>query len=1125
MSKNNSNGIFLSKIFLIKIILTMKFIFLLMVITTLYATAEIYPQYAKLSFNIKSGTLEDVFREIESKSDFNIFYKVDQVNVNKKVSINASNLLISEILDQVLPKAEVTYTVLDKIIVIRSLNESKKAITISGKVVADDTGEALPGVNIIIKGTTLGTVTDVSGNFTLESESDEIILQVSFVGYISKEMTVSSSGNIEIRLAPDVMGLEEVVVIGYGVEKKSLVTGSISTVKAKDIAGSAITRAEQALQGRTAGVYVLPASGAPGAGIKVRIRGAGSNGNTQPLYIVDGIKTNDILNIEPSDIESMEVLKDAASSAIYGAEGANGVVIITTKSGIPGKSVIEYNFQYGMQSPGNLPTLMNADQYIDFMNDAIIPSVAASGYNTNWLDEIFGNAPMQKHYLSFSGGNEATTFVSSLSYYDQDGILGGDKANFKRISGRLNIDHKVNRWIKVGSKISYTNSTRAAIPEDSEFDGVLAGALGIDPLTPTYYNDTASMPVKVRELYRPGDGGSAPKAFNKNEAGQYYAISEYIQGEVVNPLLRLDLSKGSTKTDNILGNFYVEISPLNGLTLTSRAGIDYGHQLQKFWNPKYYYSDTRSNGTASVTNNTFTESRWQWENFATYIKSFGENNINVVAGMSAEALDHSILNGIKDNMFVENDLFGEINYAAGDANGRGTVSGNLYQERIVSYFGRLSYNYKSRYMLQGSIRRDGASTTMISPDNNWGIYPSFSAGWILSEEAFFPKEVINFFKIRGSWGQNGSLSNLRGVWKNYPQFSPLNGITQYAYLDAIVNEFIVYNGLVGSEPAYLPNPDLSWETSQQTNIGIDLRAMGGKLSFTADYYIKETKDLLARIDAPAAAGNKAPFRNIGDVKNSGIELNLGYRNIEGLLHYEANVNMSTQKNEVTAINGDADVLKGMRVGPSWLGATAFEVGEPVWYFRGFKTNGFAANGNPVFVDVSGPDGTPDGVINDYDMTNIGNPHPKLIYGGNISLEFKGLDINIFVQGVSGNKVLMGFVRGDRLQVNKPDLFFDNPALRKLDADENTYKSDILVFDGAYTRIKQIQVGYSLPSSLLSRYNIGRTRIYVSLEDYFTFTKYEGMDPEAGSNEDSSLGIDRGVYPIPRKVLFGLSVSF
>ncbi|MBN2611679.1 MAG: TonB-dependent receptor [Bacteroidales bacterium] len=1098
----------------------MKFMFLFMVVATLCATAEIYPQYAKLSLNIKNGTLQDVFKEIESQSDFNIFYKVDQINVSKKVSLQADNLLISEILDQVLPKAEATYTVLDKIIVIRSLKENLKALKVTGNVVDDETGEPLPGVNIVIKGTTDGTVTDMSGNFNLEAEEDALVLQVSFVGYISKEVPVNGAGNIEIRLAPDVMGLEEVVVIGYGVEKKSLVTGSISTVKAEDIANTSISRAEQALQGRTAGVYVLPASGSPGAGIKVRIRGAGSNGKSEPLYIVDGVKTSNINYLDPGDIERMEVLKDAASSAIYGAEGANGVVIISTKSGVPGKSTVEYSFQYGIQSPGRLPELMNAAQYVDFMSESIIPAVTASDYDTDWLGLIFDNAPMQKHHLSFSGGNEMTTFVSSLSYYNQDGILGGDKANFKRMSGRLNIDHKVNNWLKVGSKVAYTNSKRAALPEDSEFDGLLAGALGIDPLTPPYYNDTTDMPTSIRELHRKLYKDATP--IRKAEDGRYFGISQYIQGEVVNPLLRLDLAQGSTNTDNILGNFYVEISPVKDLTYTSRIGIDYSSQSYKFWNPVYYYSSDRSNGTTSVTDESFTENKWQWENFLTFNKELGEMNMNIVAGMSAEALDHRILHATKERMFIEDELYAQLNYTAEQ---KGTMKGNLFKERLVSYFGRVSFNMLNRYMLQASIRRDGASTSLLPPDSNWGIFPSFSAGWVLSEEDFFPKEIINFMKLRASWGQNGSLANLKSAWTEYEQFSPFQKISQFAYLDAVVNEYILYNGFTGSEPDYLPNPDLTWETSQQTDIGLDMRFLRGRLSFTADYYVKQTKDLLALISAPAPAGNDPSFSNVGDVKNSGFEFDLGYRDYEGDFHYGFNVNLSTLKNEVTKLNADAARLPGMRVGPSWMGATAFEVGEPVWYFRGFQTAGFASDGSPIFVDVSGPDGTPDGVLTDDDLTNIGNPHPKIIYGGGLNFEFKGLDFNIFAQGVAGNKVLMAFVRSDRATCNKPTVFYENTAFRNKDVPEQAYRSDMLVFDGSYMRIKQIQLGYSLPAAVLGRVGIGKTRLYVSLEDYFTFTKYEGMDPEAGSGEDSSLGIDRGVYPIPRKVLFGLSVSF
>ena len=573
MSKFNSNETFLSKFFVQKSLLTMKFIILFMVIAALNATAKIYSQYAKVTLNITNGTIHDVFMEIEKQSDFNIFYKVDQIDVNKKVSINVNDQLLSEVLNNVLADSKLSYTVLDKTIVIRggsggSSNMQEQTSLITGNITDSETGEPLPGVNIVIKDTTTGTISDVDGNFSLKSESPDVTLTISYVGYTSQDYQVSGSAPVQVALSPDVMGLDEVVVVGYGVQKKSLVTGAISSVKSEDFENSSISMAEQALQGRTAGVHVIPASGSPGSGIKVRIRGTGSNGNSQPLYIIDGIKTRDISILNPNDIESMEVLKDAASSAIYGAEGANGL------------SEVSYSFQYGIQSPAKMPEMMNASQYIDFMNDAILPGITASGYDTDWGAVMTDNAPMVKHDLSFRGGNETTTFFSALSYLDQDGIVAKDKSNYKRISGRLNVEHKVNKMLTVGSKIAYTHTDRGSIPEDHEFNGLIAGGLGIDPLTPVYYNDTTSMPLSIRAIVNNNEN-----PIRKTTDGRYYGISEYVQGELVNPKLREDLIKGKVMSDNILGNFYANISPIKGLTFTSRIGIDYTHQNNHYWDP------------------------------------------------------------------------------------------------------------------------------------------------------------------------------------------------------------------------------------------------------------------------------------------------------------------------------------------------------------------------------------------------------------------------------------------------------------------------------------------------------------------------------------------------------------
>jgi len=1129
MNKKIINRNFLIKNSLKKIIITMKLIFIVTLLATLNVGARIYSQTTRINVNINNGTLGDVFKTIEEQSEFNIFYKVGQINTAKKVSIKAENLSITEILDKVLANEKASYTILDKIIVIRGYEETQyQSGKITGKVISTENNEPLPGVNIVVKGTNLGTTTDASGNFELNIKEEKVIIIVSFLGYVTEEMEVTAGSNITIKLVPDIMGLNEVVVIGYGTEKKSLITGSITNISGENIQNSSLTRVDQAIQGKAAGVYVLPVSGSPGSSTKIRIRGAGTNGDANPLYIVDGMKTKDITYLAPEDIASMEILKDGAASAIYGAEGGNGVVIITTKEGKTGKGNITYSMQIGNQSPGKLPDLMNAEQYAQFMAEGnlltINPEQFKGQKGTNWLDEIFDDAPMQKHYLAFSGGKDELTFHSSLSYINQDGILGGSKANFERITGRFNIDSKLNKWIKVGGKIGYSNTKRAAITEDSEFDGLISGALMIDPITKPYYS-ISELPEHMQKLLDEG------KPLRKKDDNTYFGISEYIQGEAVNPLIRLDISNGKTLVHNILGTSYIELNPIKNFLFTSRIGIDFTSSNRHYWNPTYYYSSERQNSSTSVVDNNYNKFSWQWENYFTYNLNINNHNATLIGGTSAEQLTYRFLNTSSEPMTDESDRFAEHAFTPGNT---GTVDGNMFIEKLLSFFGRLSYDYKGKYMLQTTLRYDGASTSLLAPGHNWGVFPSFSLGWIISEESFFNIPFISFAKIRGSWGQNGSLANLRSVWIPRNDYSPFKGITQFAYQSAITTQGIRYplpggGYIVGAEPAYLPNPDLTWETSQQTNIGIDIKALEGKLSFTADYFIKKTKDLLVIYEPPFEAGNKPPFSNAGDVENKGFEFNLGYRKMKGDFKYNFDINLATLKNEVTDIKGGVSRIRGMRVGTSWREATSMEKGYPLWYFRGYKTSGIdPSTGNPIFVDVD-----KDGEITDKDQTYIGDPHPDLIYGANLFMEYKGFDFNLFLQGVSGNEILMGWIRIDRSTCNRPLLFYENrwttnnnnASRPKANADERTFMSDQLIFDGSYMRIKQIQLGYTLPKDITGKLLISKVRLYVSLDDYFTFTKYKGMDPEAGSEEDSSLGIDRGVYPVPRKMLFGLTVSF
>jgi len=889
-------------------------------------------------------------------------------------------------------------------------------------------------------------------------------------------------------------------------------------MKAEDIVNTPVTRAEQALQGKTAGVYVLPESGSPGAGMKVRIRGTATNADANPLYIVDGVKVTDINNLDPADIEGMEVLKDAASSAIYGAEGGNGVVIITTKKGKKGEGVVTYNMQYTLQSAGDLPELMNAEQYAEYINEGgLVPGgieLTSDDADTDWLDEVTETAPMQKHYLSFSGGSENSNYLASLSYLNQDGVVGGDKANFERFTARLNLDQQVKEWLKVDTKFTYSKTDRASVVEDDTFGGLLAGALVVDPLTPVYYEDN-NIPAHFQTLIDNGE------PLRRGDNGKYYAISRFIAGEAVNPLLKLDISKGSTVIQKVMGNFGGEITLMEGLTFTSRVGVEYTHSKNHWWNPAYYYSSEANNYNPQVLEENNSTFQWQWDNYFSYAKTFGDNNLSAILGTSAEHKTYSFMNASASPMGKDDESFAQFDFTPQT----GMLTGNEYDEKLNSYFGRVSYDYKNKYMVQASIRRDGAGESLIHPDNKWGTFPSASIGWTASEEDFWPEWAPGFAKIRASWGENGSLAALRNGWDQEGQF---------LYLASVTGAGIQYplpggGFLSGSEPSVLPNENLTWETSQQTNIGVDFRGFDNNLTFSADYFVKITKGLLALFDAPAAAGNNPPFVNAGNVENKGLELVVGYQNNFGDLNYSINANFSTLKNEVTKLTATVPRIPGASIGTGWQVATAFEEGEPLWYFRGYKTDGIdPATGDPVFVDVDG-----DGEITAEDQTNIGSPHPSATYGANLNLDYKGFDLNVAIQGVAGNEVVMGWIRTDRATGNKPTLFYNDrwtptntdASMPKANPDDRSFTSDLMVFDGSYMRIKQIQLGYTLPSDLLDKINVSRTRVFVSLDDYFTFTKYEGMDPEAGSQDNDSQGIDRGVYPIPRKVMFGLSVSF
>lgn len=986
--------------------------------------------------------------------------------------------------------------------------------SVTGTVTDANDGSPIPGVSVSIKGTTTGSVTSLDGVYSVTANQGDVLV-FTFIGMKTIEATVSGS-TLNAAMTSSTTDLDDVVVVGYGVKKKSLITGATSSVSAKEMTSSTM-RAEQALQGKAPGVSVTANSGSPGNGIKVRIRGAGSNGKADPLYIVDGMKTGDINYLAPGDIESMEVLKDAASSAIYGTEGANGVIIIKTKSGQKGDGRIDYNFQYGIQSMPKTMDMMNASQYASYMNEILdkdgnkLPGVPAltSNEGTNWLDEVGETAPMSSHHLSFSGGTDKSTYSISGGYDSQDGIIGGDRANFERITTRVNLTQEVKKWCEVGANVAYTNSKRSSITEDDGFNGVVNSAIQMDPTTnPFYSSPTPYMQTLMTNGIQ----------LSRDANGNYYGISDngFVSGEVYNPLLFIQNMKGETVDNKILGSAYIKLMPFEGFSFTSRAGMDLAFQNYNTWNPSYYGNDrAKSQNASTVTSNDQKWSTWLWENFASYSKKIDDHSFTLMAGVSAQEYNYLNLNTSAGIMIQENDRYRYPDYVTSRA--KDIVGGGRTNTSMSSTFGRLSYDFKNKYMLEATMRQDGSS--LFGPDNKYGYFPSFSAGWTFSEEDFWSSlGAINFAKLRVSWGQNGSISNL--------------GPDQYRAL--ITTQGVEYpdgNGVLqpGAELDLIANPKLKWEASEQIDLGLDLRALGGMIYFTFDAYRKVTKDLLTPASGALSLGNDFPFANAGEVTNSGLEFLIGVQDSKSDFTYDVNMNLTTLKNEVTDMAEGTTRLNGASL-PTVGVITYMEEGQPIYYYRGYKTSGInATTGEPIIVDVNG-----DGVKDEKDRTNIGSPHPDLMLGVNINLGYKGFDFNMFGQGAFGQENYIGFMRADNTSYNKLTKFYEdrwtpsntNASMPKAGFAGNTfYNSDLMVEDASYFKIRQIQLGYTLPKKISQKALLVKARVYASLNDYFTFTNYSGLDPEVGSGNNNAQGVDFGIYPVSKKVLFGLNITF
>ena len=995
-------------------------------------------------------------------------------------------------------------------------------------VVLDNSGLGLPGVNVVEKGTTNGAVTDMDGLFEISTSTSETTIQISMVGYNTIEQVIQPGVVTTYELIESLIGLDEVLVVGYGTAKRATISGAIAKMNSEQLTEVPVANVNDALQGRLAGVQVRQSSGAPGGGTKVTIRGVSTNGNSQPLYVVDGIRTGNIDNLEPYDVESIEVLKDAASAAIYGAEAANGVVLITTKKGNKaGGGQVNYNFQYGLSSIPGYTQPMDANSYATWVNEANVgvEIPTNSPINTNWMEEIQTPAPTQRHHLSFGGATGKGSYYISGSYLNSDGMVGGSQSNYERFTLRTNVEQQVKKWLRVGTNLTYSHFERKAFSEDTEFGGIISSALMLDPLTPVVYEGDLSENAQTAL----DDGYTLVQ----DDDGKYYGVSDWVKGEISNPLASLAITQDNTKEDKFMGNIFATFGgePWKGISFTTRASVDVANQLFHTWYPSYWFSSERNNTVPNTRDNTNKWFTWMWENFLSYDQTFnGKHNVSAILGISAQQYQHKWINSLSGPMFVEQDNFAQH----GDAEVDGKVAGNLRDDRLQSYYARVAYDYDGRYVINATFRRDG--TSLLGTDTRWGNFPSVSAGWIISGENFWSSEFIGFMKLRGSWGQNGMLSSL-----GPDQFRSLITTSGIKYPKPGGGYY------TGAEPELLANPELTWASSEQFDVGLDMWMWNDKFTVGIDYFYKVTQDLLTPGTPPPSVGNYAPFVNAGDVTNRGVELELGLREYEGKFKWDVNVNYTYMNNKVTYTNPLLDRVGGASVGTGWT-ATWFEYDYPVWYFRGYQTEGIFQNqgqidsyiadnnltgynpvpGDPIVSNTNG-----DELINDEDQTYIGDPHPNHIWGAMINMEYYGFDLRLFFQGVHGQDVLMGWNRYDRSTSNRPQYWFDerwtgegstNERPRAEQSSSYIYNSDLMVYKADFFRIRQIQLGYSFSKKMMKN-KVQKLRLYVSLDDYFTFTSYPGMDPEAGTGNDQGQGIDRGLYPTPRKLIFGLSFSF
>lgn len=976
-----------------------------------------------------------------------------------------------------------------------------QATTVTG-VVSDEGGTPLPGASVVVSGTANGTQTDFDGNYTLTNVDSNASLSFSYIGFVAQQVELNGRNSINITLQEDLQALDEVVVVGYGSQSRASVTGAISSVNSEEITALPVSNATEALQGRAAGVTVVN-TGAPGTEPSITIRGLGTFGNNSPLFVVDGVIVGNLSGINQNDIESINVLKDASTTAVYGAQGSNGVVLVTTKKGKPGKTELSLNLHSGFQLNTQRYDLLNTNQYLQYADEAfgIVPNTpsSSSGRNTNWQNEIYKTGLIRNYQMAASGGGEKSNFRISGGYFEREGILL--ETGFERYSFRANSSFDFGK-LKVGQNMS-VNFNDINPELDAGGRSVLEHAIKSAPYLPIY---------------------------NPNNLGGFQGPNSAGDGQdAENPVKVLRFGEAQDKSFGLIGNVYAEYEIIEGLTYKSQVGLDYFNFNSNRFIPSYNtdsFGGTHQQTFAAITKNSSSGQTIIFTNSLTYNKTFADLH-NFEFLLLTEKFE-SKGNGV--NASSRNAVSNDINELSNEDS---NLNSNSFEYNRLGYLGRLNYNFDDKYIAAVSLRRDASSK--FGANNRWGWFSSYALGWNIAKENFMADTAFSTFKLRGSLGYSGN-----------------DKIANYLYSATLVNNFLYPIGgsaAVGTTAFGLANPDLKWEETKQQNIGLDLGLFDNKITAALEYYENRSDDLLIRVPTPTSAGinEGSQVRNVGSVETKGFELSLGFNDYEGDFTWSGNLNLSTSKNKALALGGVEQLIGGDFEAQQ---ITRVAEGESLFHFYGLVTDGIYQNQaevDAVFTadpgqttvqagDIRFKDLNNDGTINSDDRAIIGNPLPELTFGLNLDAGYKNFDFNLFFTGLIGRDLyntniydLEGMPRLFNSGVAVLDRWTPNNSSNTVPraggAPQNIQLSDRFVEDGSYGRLKNLTIGYTLPGDAFGKDMISKFRIYVSGQNLITITDYSGLDPEVGNGDLFEYGIDRGEYPQPKTYLVGLQVTF